>query len=252
MTRDQPSGGAEASAKPAVVLLSGGLDSATTLAIARASGFRCHALSFDYCQRHGVELEAARRVSAQQGAVEHRWVRIDPSVFRTAAGVDSPFSGSALTGDAPVPKDRDAEAMSQGVPVTYVPARNAIFLAYATAVAEVLGANDLFIGVNAVDYSGYPDCRPAFIASFESMANLATSAGVSGCRLTVHAPLIAWPKTRIIQRGLELGVDYALTHSCYDPSEAGRPCRRCDACRLRQDAFAELGMVDPVWEEGNA
>jgi len=223
--------------EPAVVLLSGGLDSATTLAIARDAGFACHALSFDYGQRHRVELDAAKRVARQLGVASHRWVTLDLRAF----------GGSALTDDIDVPKDRDETQMTRGVPVTYVPARNTIFLAYALAFAEVLGAADVFIGVNAVDYSGYPDCRPQFIAAFERMANLATKAAVEGeVKLTIHTPLIDLPKTAIIQRGLALGVDYSLTHSCYDPSPDGEPCAHCDSCLLRQKAFAALGMTDPV------
>ncbi len=221
---------------PAVVLLSGGLDSATVLAIAREQGFACHAISFDYGQRHRVEIEAARRVAAQLGVASHRWITLDLTAF----------GGSALTADIAVPKDRDDQAMGQGIPITYVPARNTIFLSYALALAEVIGSADVFIGVNAVDYSGYPDCRPQYIAAFETMANLATKAGVEGRRLTIHTPLIDWPKTTIIQRGLDLGVDFALTHSCYDPTPAGRPCGHCDSCLLRQRAFEQLGMTDPV------
>ena len=220
----------------AIVLLSGGLDSATALAIARHEGFACHALSVDYGQRHRVELEAARRVGQSLGAASHRWVTIDLRAF----------GRSALTDDIAVPKDRDEAAMSEDIPVTYVPARNTIFLAYALALAEVTEAADIFIGVNAVDYSGYPDCRPEYIRAFETMANLATRAAVEGRRLHVHAPLIDLSKTRIIQRGLELGVDYSLTHSCYDPLAHGKPCSRCDACLLRQRAFEELGLRDPV------
>lgn len=220
----------------AVVLLSGGLDSATCLAIARAEGFACHALSFDYGQRHGVELEAARRVAAALGVESHRIVTIDLRAF----------GGSALTADIAVPKGRDEARMAEGVPVTYVPARNTIFLSYALALAEVREARDIYIGVNAVDYSGYPDCRPRFIEAFERMANLATKAGVEGCRLTIHTPLIDLPKTAIIRRGLELGVDYSLTHSCYDPGANGAACGACDACLLRRRAFEALGMRDPV------
>jgi 7-cyano-7-deazaguanine synthase len=221
--------------KPAVVLLSGGLDSATTLAIARSRGFACHALSFDYGQRHRAELDAARRVAYHLG-VAHRWVRIDLRAF----------GGSALTDAIDVPKDRDESAMGRGVPITYVPARNTIFLSYALALAEVLGSVDVFIGVNAVDYSGYPDCRPEYVEAFERMANLATRAGVEGHKLTIHAPLIEWTKTKIIQTGLELGVDFGLTHSCYDPSPEGRACGHCDACLIRKKAFEELGMKDPA------
>jgi len=227
----------EASGKRAVVLLSGGLDSATTLAIATKAGFTCHAISFDYGQRHRIELEAARRIAESVGVVEHRQVNIDLRGF----------GGSALTDTINVPKDRDLEHMSEAVPVTYVPARNTIFLAYALAYAEVIGASDIFIGVNAVDYSGYPDCRADFIAAFEAMANLATKASVTdGRHVTIHTPLIDLSKAQIIQRGLELGVDYALTHSCYDPGADGRPCEHCDACQLRISAFADLGMNDPV------
>jgi 7-cyano-7-deazaguanine synthase len=225
------------SANPsAVVLLSGGLDSAVALAVARARGFECHAISFDYGQRHRVELDAARRVAQHQGVASHRWVKLDLRAF----------GGSALTDDIAVPKDRDDDAMTHGIPITYVPARNTIFLSYALALAEVILSADLFIGVNAVDYSGYPDCRPQYIAAYETLANLATKAGVEGHRLTIHTPLIDWPKVKIIQQGLELGVDFSLTHSCYDPTPAGRSCGRCDSCVLRVRAFAELGMRDPV------
>jgi 7-cyano-7-deazaguanine synthase len=222
--------------KPAVVLLSGGLDSATVLAMARQQGFACHALSFDYGQRHRVEIEAAKRVARHLGVASHRWVSIDLRAF----------GGSALTDETEVPKDRDEAQMTSAIPVTYVPARNTIFLSYALALAEVLESGDIFIGVNAIDYSGYPDCRPAFIQSFEHTANLATKAGVEGQRFTIHTPLIDWPKTTIIQRGLELGVDYRLTHSCYDPDATGQPCGHCDACLLRQRAFEALGQQDPV------
>lgn len=218
------------------MLLSGGLDSATVLAMARAEGFACHALSFNYGQRHHVELEAARKVARHLGVASHRWANIDLRVF----------GGSALTDDIDVPRDRDETQMAGGIPATYVPARNTIFLSYALALAEVLSCGDIFIGVNAVDYSGYPDCRPKFIRAFEQMANLATRAAVEGRRLTIHAPLIDWTKTRIIERGLELGVNYGLTHSCYDPMRDGRPCRHCDACLLRQRAFTALGMTDPL------
>lgn len=224
----------------AVVLLSGGLDSATTLAIARNQGFECHAMSFDYGQRHRIELDAARRVAASQGVASHRWVHIDLRVF----------GGSALTDTIDVPKDRDESAMTTGIPVTYVPARNTIFLSYALALAEVIGSCDIFIGVNAVDYSGYPDCRPEFIETFERTANLATRAGVEGHRLRIHTPLIHWPKTRIIETGLALGVNFALTHSCYDPQVTGdggwQPCGHCDSCVIRQQAFTQLGMRDPA------
>jgi 7-cyano-7-deazaguanine synthase len=221
----------------AVVLLSGGLDSATTLAIARREGFGVYALSVDYGQRHRFELDAARRVAAALGAVEHRVVAID------LAG----FGGSALTAAIDVPKDRDESAMNAAIPVTYVPARNTVLLSLALGYAEVIGAADLFVGVNAVDYSGYPDCRPAFIAAFEQLANLATKAGVEGTlRFRVHAPLIELTKAQIVQRGTELGVDYALTHTCYDPATDGTSCGRCDACVLRRKGFAEAGLVDPI------
>ena len=224
-------------AKNAVVLLSGGLDSATTLAVARRDGFACHALSFDYGQRHRFELDSAERVAAAMGAAEHRVVKIDLS----AAGG---FGRSALTDDVAVPKDRDDD--DGGVPPTYVPARNTIFLSIALACAEVIGAFDIFIGVNAVDYSGYPDCRPEFVSAFETLANLATAAGAEGAgRFRIRAPLVELSKARIIRLGLELGVDYALTHSCYDPSSEGAACGRCDACRLRLAGFAEAGIPDP-------
>jgi 7-cyano-7-deazaguanine synthase len=224
-----------ASAK-AVVLLSGGLDSATTLAIARRDGFELYALSVHYGQRHEVELSAARRVAVRLGVARHVVLPIDLRQF----------GGSALTSDLPVPKDRDVHEMSREIPVTYVPARNTIFLSFALAWAEVLDAGDIFIGVNALDYSGYPDCRPEFIEAFERLGNLATRAGVEGKRLRIHAPLIHRTKAEIIQIGTGLGVDYALTISCYDPSPEGRPCRRCDACLLRARGFAEAGVPDPA------
>jgi 7-cyano-7-deazaguanine synthase len=221
----------------AVVLLSGGLDSATALAIARANGFRLYALSFQYRQRHAVELDAARRVAEALGAVEHVIAEIDLRVF----------GGSALTADVAVPKGRSVDEMSEGIPVTYVPARNTIFLAFALAWAETLESSDIFIGVNALDYSGYPDCRPEYIHAFERMANLATKAGVEGRQhLQIHTPLIDLTKAQIIQRGLALGVDYGLTHSCYDPNPAGRPCGACDSCLLRAKGFAEAGVADPA------
>jgi 7-cyano-7-deazaguanine synthase len=216
----------------AVVLLSGGLDSATVLAIARSEGYACHALSVDYGQRHTAELAAAARVAEQLGAVGHRVVRL---------GLGD-FGGSALT-DATIAVP---EAPSAGIPVTYVPARNTVMLALALAWAEVLGARDLFIGVNAVDYSGYPDCRPDFIAAFERMANLATRAGVEGARLRVHAPLQHLSKAEIIHRGRALGVDYAQTVSCYQADATGRACGVCDACRLRRQGFAQAGVADPT------
>jgi 7-cyano-7-deazaguanine synthase len=225
------------SSKPAVVLLSGGLDSATVLAIARAQGYETYALSFSYGQRHAWELEAAKRVAASVGAAQHRIATIDLRAF----------GGSALTADIDVPKGRAPDEMLHGIPITYVPARNTIFLSFALAWAEVLGASDIFIGVNALDYSGYPDCRPEFIEAFEEMANLATKAGVEGRQhLKIHAPLIAMTKAEIIQKGLELGVDYALTSSCYDPSPNGAPCGACDSCLLRQKGFSENGIEDPL------
>jgi 7-cyano-7-deazaguanine synthase len=221
--------------RKAVVLLSGGLDSTTTLAIAQREGFACHALTMQYGQRHIVEIDAARRVAIAFGAVEHVIAPIDLRVF----------GGSALTSDVPIPKDRPLEEMGQGIPITYVPARNTIFLSFALAWAEVLGANDLFLGVNALDYSGYPDCRPEYIAAFEKLANLATRAGVEGRTFKIHTPLIQMTKAEIIRRGLELGVDFALTTSCYDPTPAGKACGHCDACQLRQKGFAEAGVADP-------
>ncbi len=222
---------------PAVVLLSGGLDSATVLAIARRDGFAPHALSFRYGQRHALELAAASRVAQALGAVRHVVATIDLALF----------GGSALTADLEVPKDRSAAEMETGIPITYVPARNTVFLSFALAWAEVLGAFDLFLGVNALDYSGYPDCRPEYVAAFEAMANLATRAGVEGAgRFRVRAPLLAMTKAEIIRAGLALGVDYSLTLSCYDPSPAGAPCRRCDACALRAKGFLEAGVPDPA------
>jgi 7-cyano-7-deazaguanine synthase len=229
--------------RPAVVLLSGGLDSATALAVARQEGYRCHALTVAYGQRHAAELAAAARVAAALGAAEHRTVPLDLRAF----------GGSALTADLEVPKDRPAETMAAGIPATYVPARNTIFLALALAWAEVLGSFDLFAGVNAVDYSGYPDCRPEFVAAFERLANLATKAGAEGRgHFRVHTPLIRLPKADIIRLGVELGVDYALTHSCYDPFPDGAACGRCDACRLRRDGFRAAGVADPTRYAGGA
>jgi len=223
--------------KRAVVLLSGGLDSATVLAIARAEGYETYALSFSYGQRHAWELEAAKCVAASLGAAQHRIATIDLRAF----------GGSALTDNIDVPKGRAPEEMSQGIPITYVPARNTIFLAFALAWAEVLGAKHIFIGVNALDYSGYPDCRPQFIEAFEEMANLATKAGVEDRQhLRIHAPLIAMTKAQIIAKGLELGVDYALTSSCYDPGPEGSPCGECDSCLLRQKGFHDNGIEDPL------
>jgi 7-cyano-7-deazaguanine synthase len=218
--------------RAAIVLLSGGLDSATTLVLAQTQGFACRAMSFDYGQRHGAELEAARRIARAYGVVDHHVVRIDLAAF----------GGSALT-------DRTIavpEAPTQGIPVTYVPARNTIFLAFALGWGEVLGARDIFIGVNAVDYSGYPDCRPEFIAAFQTMANYATKAGVEGDRFTIHAPLIDLTKAQIIARGAAAGLDYSMTVSCYQADAAGRACGRCDACRIRRAGFADAGIDDPT------
>ncbi len=216
----------------AVVLLSGGLDSATALAIARDEGYACHALSLEYGQRHGVELDAARRIAAAAGAAEHRVVGVDIAAF----------GGSALTDSAcDVP-----ESPTEGIPITYVPARNTVFLSLALAWAETLQARHLFMGVNAVDYSGYPDCRPAFVAAFERLANLATKMGVEGQRIEVHTPLIPLTKAEIIQRGTDLDVDFADTVSCYQPNETGEACGRCDSCRIRRDGFETAGIPDPT------
>jgi len=224
-------------ARRAVVLLSGGLDSATALAIARAEGFDACALSFDYGQRHDRELDSARRVATALGAKEHLVLRLD----LRAVG------GSALTADIPVPKGRSAEAMGSGIPVTYVPARNTIFLSHALAWVEVLESQDIFIGVNALDYSGYPDCRPEYIEAFERMANLATRAGVEGTsRLRIHTPLIRLSKAEIVARGAGLGVDFGLTWSCYEPRPDGLACGLCDSCLLRAKGFREAGLRDPV------
>ncbi len=226
-----------ASAPRAVVLVSGGLDSATALAIATADGFLPYALSFHYGQRHAIELTAAREVCRLAGVVEHAVVSIDLRLF----------GGSALTGDLPVPKGRTPQEMGEDIPATYVPARNTIFLSYALAWAEVLGAADIFIGVNALDYSGYPDCRPEYIAAYQRMANLATKAGVEGqTRLRIHTPLITLSKRDIIATGLSLGVDYRITRSCYDPSPEGVACGQCDSCLLRIKGFRENGMQDPA------
>jgi 7-cyano-7-deazaguanine synthase len=222
--------------KRAVALLSGGLDSATVLAISRADGYETYALSFHYGQRHERELAAAEKVAKSLGAFEHRIAKIDLCAF----------AGSALTAGLEVPKMRSAAEMAAGIPTTYVPARNTIFLSYALAWAEVLGATDIFIGANAIDYSGYPDCRPEFIRAFEQLANLATRAGVEGARFTIHAPLLALNKAAIIQRGISLGVNYALTHSCYDPPSDGLACGACDACQIRLKGFREAGLIDPV------
>ena len=219
--------------QPAVCLVSGGLDSAVTLAVARRDGYRCHALSFDYGQRHRAELAAAARVAASLDAAEHRVVKIDLRAF----------GGSALTDDIAVPKS----GVGGGIPVTYVPARNTVFLSFALAWAEVLASSDVFLGVNAIDYSGYPDCRPEFIDAFERMANLATKAGVEGrTHLQIHAPLIRLSKCEIIRLGGELGVDFGLTHSCYDPDPRGRACGLCDSCRLRRKGFQDAGLTDPL------
>lgn len=222
--------------KPAIVLLSGGLDSATVLAIARAEGFAPAALTFRYGQRHLVEIAAARRVAEAMGIGDHRIADIDLRVF----------GGSALTSDIAVPKGELDDALPEGIPVTYVPARNTIMLSFALAFAEVIGAADIFVGVNAVDYSGYPDCRPDYIRAFEAMANLATKAAVEGARMTLHTPLIDLSKADIIRRGLALGVDYSITSTCYDPDPQGRACGHCDSCRLRLKGFAEAGMRDPA------
>ena len=223
--------------KPAVILLSGGLDSATTAAIARDEGFELYAMSVDYGQRHRFELDAAARVALALAARRHVTVSV---------GLSS-FGGSALTDQIAVPKDRSEETMAAEIPVTYVPARNTVLLSMALGYAEVVGAADIFLGVNAVDYSGYPDCRPEFLAAFERLANLATKAGVEGTlRFRVRAPLLEMTKAQIIRRGTELGVDYSLTHTCYDPSPDGQSCGRCDACRLRLRGFAEAGLEDPL------
>jgi 7-cyano-7-deazaguanine synthase len=222
--------------KRAVVLLSGGIDSTTTLAIAIAESYETYALSFDYGQRHQIEVEAARRVANSLGAKEHRVARLDLRIF----------GGSALTDDLDVPKQRSEKEIAHGIPVTYVPARNTIFLAYALAWAEVIPANDIFLGVNAIDYSGYPDCRPEFIEAFEAMANLATKAGVDGRRFHIHTPLITFSKAEIIREAVELGVDLSLTHSCYDPTPEGLACSECDSCLLRLKGFREAGIRDPI------
>lgn len=219
--------------RPAVILLSGGLDSATVLAIARSQGYRCHCLSVDYGQRHKAELQAAQRVAQALGAIEHRTAQLDLRLF----------GGSALTDSA---IDVPIEGVQPGIPVTYVPARNTLMLSLALAWAEVLGSGDIFAGVNAVDYSGYPDCRPEYIAAFEAMANLATKAAIEGAPLRVHAPLIDLSKADIVREGSRLGVDYAMTVSCYQADDAGRACGLCDACRLRREGFAAAGLDDPT------
>ncbi len=219
----------------AVVLVSGGLDSTTTLAICVKQGFEAYALSFDYGQRHQNEIAAAQQIAGVLGAREHRVAKID---FRV-------FGGSALTDEIAVPKRRSEAEMASGVPITYVPARNTIFLAYALAWAEVLGAHDIFIGVNAIDYSGYPDCRPEFIDAFEKLARLATKSGTEGTHFQIHAPLISMSKAEIIRKGARLGVNFSLTHSCYDPAD-GVACGECDSCRLRLKGFREAGLEDPI------
>ena len=222
--------------KHAVVLLSGGLDSATTLAIARAQDYETYALSFDYGQRHRRELEAAEKIAKSLGAKEHRVVKIDNQIF----------GRSALTDDADVPKSRSEKEIGAGIPVTYVPARNTIFLAHALAWAETIPAGHIFIGANAIDYSGYPDCRPEFIAMFETLANIGTKAGVEGARIQIHAPLIKLSKADIVRKAVELDVDLSLTHSCYDPTPDGRSCGKCDSCQLRLKGFRDAGLKDPI------
>jgi 7-cyano-7-deazaguanine synthase len=222
--------------KKCVVLLSGGLDSATCVAIAQTEGFDVYALTVLYGQRHAAEIEAAKKVSKAFRVVEHRFVSVELNAI----------GGSALTADIDVPKDRDEDGMANEIPITYVPARNTVMLSIALALAEVVEAGDIFVGVNAVDYSGYPDCRPEFIAAYEQLAQVATKAGVEGHPLKIHAPLIHLKKEEIIARGLELGVDYGLTHSCYDPDLEGRACGRCDSCTIRKNAFARLGKLDPA------
>ncbi len=223
------------SSKPAIVLLSGGLDSTTALAIAQSQGYTCHTLAFDYGQRHRHELDACAQIASSMRAASHR-------IFPINIG---PFGGSALTDTREIPKDRDESAMTN-IPITYVPARNLIFLSIALAYAETIGSTDLFIGVNAIDYSGYPDCRPAFIASFIHTANLATKLGTDGHKVEIHTPLMNMTKAQIIQKGTELGVDYSMTHSCYDPSPAGGACGRCDSCILRRSGFKQAGIDDPT------
>jgi 7-cyano-7-deazaguanine synthase len=222
--------------KRAVVLLSGGLDSSTTLAICRNEGYEIYALSFRYGQRHEREIAAAKKIAVTLDVREHRVAEIDLGIF----------GGSALTGTIDVPKNRAESEIAAGVPITYVPARNTIFLSYALAWAEVLGASDIFIGVNALDYSGYPDCRPEFITAFENLAKLATKSGVEGQRFRIHAPLISLSKAEIIRRGTELGIDFSHTHSCYDPTADGRACGRCDSCQIRLKGFHEAGLQDPI------
>jgi len=223
--------------KKAVILLSGGLDSATTLAIAQNDGFTLYGLTFSYGQRHQFEIGASQKIAEACNLTDHIITEIDLRAF----------GGSALTDDIDVPKDRSESTMSGSIPVTYVPARNTIFLSFSLAWAEVLQSNDIFLGVNSMDYSGYPDCRPEYIQSFQAMANLATKAGVDGDQsITIHTPLISMTKEEIIRKGLELGVDYSLTHSCYDPDKAGNACGRCDSCRIRLKGFQEAGTADPI------
>jgi 7-cyano-7-deazaguanine synthase len=222
--------------KHAVVLLSGGLDSATTLAIARSRGYETYALSFDYGQRHRQELDAARKIANSVAAKEHRIIKIDNQIF----------AGSALINDVDVPKSRSEEEIGRGIPPTYVPARNTIFLAHALAWAETIPAGHIFIGANAIDYSGYPDCRPEFIALFETLANVGTKAGAEGARIQIHAPLIKLSKAEIIRKAVELNVDLSLTHSCYDPTPDGRACGECDSCQLRLKGFREASVTDPI------
>jgi len=224
------------SEKKAVVLLSGGLDSTTVVAIAKKQGFAVYALSFDYGQNHKQELDSAARVAKELGVAQHTLVKVD---LRS-------FGGSALTSDQPIPKHRSAAEIGQGVPVTYVPARNTVFLSLALAWAETLGATDLFLGVNALDYSGYPDCRPEFIGAFERMANLGTKMGAEGSHIRIHAPLISMTKKEIVQTGLSLGLDYSITTTCYDPAATGEACGACDACLLRLKGFQEAGVPDPA------
>jgi 7-cyano-7-deazaguanine synthase len=231
-----PASATDTEAEPAVVLLSGGLDSSTVLAIAKDLGHRLHAISFRYGQRHAIELDAARAIAARAGVERHAIVDVDLRQF----------GGSALTDDIAVPKHQRVDEIGGEIPITYVPARNTVFLSFALALAEVSDANHIYLGVNSLDYSGYPDCRPEYIAAFERMANLATKRGVDGHRLTIHAPLINLSKSEIIRRGLELGVDYSLTRSCYDPSDEGEACGECDSCLLRLKGFAENGIEDPA------
>lgn len=226
--------------RKAIVLLSGGLDSTTVLAHAKSEGFEPYALSFRYGQRHAVELRAAKRVAEAQGVADHVICDIDLRVF----------GGSALTSDVEVPKHASVDQVEENIPITYVPARNTVFLSFALAYAEVVGSTDIFIGVNALDYSGYPDCRPEYIKAFENMANLATRAGVEGGQITIHTPLMDKTKGEIVQMGLALGVDYGLTSSCYDPDNAGRSCGHCDSCLLRLKGFADAGTYDPITYQG--